>query len=66
MREEIDPAVEAELFLETTLDPEAGIKKIMEHRVKYSTREVGDYLAEMDDNGEFCDIELDAIAFRLC
>ena len=35
------------------LDPEAGIKEIKkyvrkEHGVKYSTREIGDYLSEMD------------------
>ena len=46
LREEIDPAVEAELFLETTLDPEAGIKEIKkyvrkEHGVKYSARRLG-------------------------
>ena len=51
------------------LDPEAGIKEIKkyvrkEHGVKYSTREIGDYLSEMDSNGEFLDIELDAIAIQ--
>ena len=69
LREEIDPAVEAELYLETMLDPEAGIKEIKkyvrkEHGVKYSAREIGDYLSEMDSNGEFLDIELDAIAIQ--
>ena len=38
LREEIDPAVEADLFVQATLDPEAGIKKIkkyvrQEHRM---------------------------------
>ncbi len=32
--------------------------------MKYSTREIGDYLSEMDSNGEFLDIELDAIAIE--
>ena len=69
LREEIDPAVEAELFLETTLDPEAGIKEIkkyarQEHGMKLSTREIGDYLFEMDSNFEFIDIELDAVAIQ--
>ena len=69
MREEMDPALEAELFLMTTLDPKAGIKEIKkyvrkEHGVKYSAREIGDYLSEMDSNGEFLDIELDAIAIQ--
>ena len=67
LREEIDPAVEADLFVQTTLDPEAGIKEIkkyarQEHGMKLSTREIGDYLFEMDANEEFIDIELDAIA----
>ena len=69
LREEMDPALEAELFLETTLDPKAGIKEIKkyvrkEHGVNYSAREIGDYLSEMDSNGEFLDIELDAIAIQ--
>ena len=69
LREEMDPALEAELFLMTTLDPKAGIKEIKkyvrkEHGVKYSAREIGDYLSEMDSNGEFLDIELDAIAIQ--
>ena len=69
LREEIDPEVEADLFVQATLDPEAGIKEIKkyvrkEHGVKYSTTEIGDYLSEMDSNGEFLDIELDAIAIQ--
>ena len=69
LREEMDPALEAELYLETMLDPKAGIKEIKkyvrkEHGVKYSAREIGDYLSEMDSNGEFLDIELDAIAIQ--
>ena len=69
LREEIDPAVEAELFLATTLDQKAGIKEIKkyarkEHGVKYTAREIGDYLSEMDGNGEFLDIELDAVAIQ--
>ena len=51
------------------LDPKAGIKEIKkvvrkEHGVKYSTSEIGDYLSEMDSNGEFLDIELDAVAIQ--
>ena len=69
LREEIDPAVEAELYVETMLDLEKGIKEIKkvaskQHGVKYSTTEIGDYLSEMDSNGEFLDIELDAIALQ--
>ena len=69
LREEIDPAVESELYVETMLDPEAGIKEIKkyarkEHGMKYATREIGDCLSEMDSNGEFLDIELDAIAIQ--
>jgi len=69
LREEIDPAVESDLFVQTTLDPETGIKEIkkyarQEHGVKYSSREIGDYLSEMNSNGEFLDIELDAIAIQ--
>ena len=69
LREEIDSGVEADLFVQTTLDPEAGIKEIkkyarQQHGVKYSTREIGDYLFEMDDNAEFIDVELDAVAIQ--
>ena len=69
LREEIDPAVEADLFVQTMLDPEAGIKEIkryvrQEHGMKLSTREIGDYLFEMDANAEFIDIELDAVAIQ--
>ena len=69
LREEIDPAVEADLFVKTTLDPEAGIKEIkkyarQEHGMKLSTREIGDYLFEMDANAEFIDVELDAVAIQ--
>ena len=69
LREATDPAVEAALYVETMLDPEAGIKEIKkyarkEHAVKFSTREIGDCLSEMDSNGEFLDIELDAVAIQ--
>ena len=69
LREEIDPAVEADLFVQATLDPEAGIKEIkkyarQEHGMKLSTREIGDYLFEMEANAEFIDIELDAVAIQ--
>ena len=69
LREEIDPAVEADLFVQTTLDPEAGIKEIkkyarQEHGIKYSAREIGDYLFEMESNAEFIDVELDAVAIQ--
>ena len=69
LREATDPAVESELYVETMLDPEAGIKEIKkyarkEHGVKYTAREIGDYLSEMDGNGEFLDIELDAVAIQ--
>ena len=69
LREEIDPAVEADLFVQTTLDPEAGIKEIKkyarkEHGMKLSTREIGDYLFEMESNAEFIDVELDAVAIQ--
>ena len=69
LREGIDPAVEADLFVQATLDPEAGIKEIkkyarQEHGVKYSTKEIGDYLFEMDANAEFIDVELDAVAIQ--
>ena len=69
LREEIDPAVEADLFVQTTLAPEAGIKEIkkyvrQEHGIKLSTREIGDYLFEMDANAEFIDVELDAVAIQ--
>ena len=69
LREEIDPAVEADLFVQATLDPEAGIKEIkkyarQEHGMKLSTREIGDYLFEMEANAEFIDVELDAVAIQ--
>ena len=69
LREEIDPEVEADLYVETMLDPEAGIKEIkkyarQEHGVKYSTRAIGDYLFEMESNSEFIDVELDAVAIQ--
>ena len=69
LREEMDPAVESDLFVQATLDPEAGIKEIkkyarQQHGVKYSTREIGDYLFEMDANAEFIDVELDAVAIQ--
>ena len=69
LREEMDPAVESDLFVQATLDPEAGIKEIkkyarQQHGVKYSTREIGDYLFEMEANAEFIDVELDAVAIQ--
>ena len=69
LREEMDPAVESDLFVQATLDPEAGIKEIkkyarQQHGVKYSTREIGDYLFEMESNAEFIDVELDAVAIQ--
>ena len=69
LREEIDPEVEADLFVQATLDPEAGIKEIKkyarkEHGMKFSTREIGDYLFEMESNAEFIDVELDAVAIQ--
>ena len=69
LREEIDPAVEADLFVKTTLDPEVGIKEIKkyvrkQHEMKLSGREIGDYLFEMEANAEFIDVELDAVAIQ--
>ena len=69
LREEIDPEVEAVLYMETMLDPAAGIKEIKkyarkEHGMKFSTREIGDYLFEMESNAEFIDVELDAVAIQ--
>ena len=69
LREEIDPAVESDLFVQATLDPEAGIKEIkkyarQERGMKYSAREIGDYLFEMESNAEFIDVELDAVAIQ--
>ena len=60
LREEIDPAVESDLFVQATLDPEAGINEIkkyarQEHGMKFSSREIGDYLFEMESNAEFID-----------
>ena len=58
LREEMDPAIESELFVKATLDPDEGIKEIkkyarQEHGMKFSSREIGDYLFEMDANAEF-------------
>ena len=69
LREEIDSGVEADLFVQTMLDPEAGIKEIkkyarQEHGMKFSSREIGDYLFEMEANAEFIDVELDAVAIQ--
>ena len=69
LREEMDPAVESDLFVQATLDPEAGIKEIkkyarQEHGMKFSSREIGDYLFEMEANAEFIDVELDAVAIQ--
>ena len=69
LREEIDPAVESDLFVQATLDPEGGINEIkkyarQEHGMKFSSREIGDYLFEMESNAEFIDGELDAIAIQ--
>ena len=69
LREEIDPAVEADLYVQTKLDPEAGIKEIKKYArqgrgMKLSTREIGDYLFEMEANAEFIDVELDAVAIQ--
>ena len=55
--------------MQTTLDPEADIKDVkkyarQEHGMKFSSREIGDYLFEMDANAEFIDIELDAIVIQ--
>ena len=32
--------------------------------MKFSSREIGDYLFEMESNAEFIDVELDAVAIQ--
>lgn len=57
------------VFVQATLDPVAGIKDVkkyarQEHGTKFSSREIGDYLFEMDANAEFIDIELNAVVIQ--
>jgi hypothetical protein len=45
------------VFVQATLDPVAGIKDVkkyarQEHGTKFSSREIGDYLFEMDANDQ--------------
>ena len=62
----VAPEVQAELYGLMTSDPEAGKQRMVEiaaeKGVTLTTEEVRGFLLQMDDEEEFDDIELDAVA----
>ena len=66
VRTSVAPEVQSELFLLMTKDPDAAINRMVEiageKGLTVSSEEVRGFLRAMDDEQEFDDIELDAIA----
>ena len=66
LRASVSPEVQADLFKLFTSDPEASYKRMVElaaeKGVTLTTDEVKGFLAQMDEDEEFDDIELDAVA----
>ena len=66
LRASVSPEVQADLFKLFTSDPEASFQRMVEiaaeKGVTFSVDEVQRFLKQMDDDEEFDDIELDAIA----
>ena len=66
LRASVSPEVQADLFNLFTSDPEASFQRMVklaaEKGVTLTAEEVKGFLKQMDDEEEFDDIELDAIA----
>ena len=66
LRASVSPEVQADLFKLFTSDPEASFQRMVElaaeKGVTLTAEEVKGFLKQMDDEEEFDDIELDAIA----
>ena len=66
VRTSVSPEVQSELFQLMSKDPDAAISRMVEiageQGLKVSSEEVRGFLRAMDDDEEFDDIELDAIA----
>ena len=66
VRTSVAPEVQSELFQLMSKDPDAAINRMVEiageKRLTVSSEEVRGFLRAMDDDEEFDDIELDAIA----
>ena len=66
LRASVPPEVQANLFKLFTSDPEASYKRMVElaaeKGVILTTEEVKSFLQQMDEDDEFDDFELDAVA----
>ena len=66
LRAAVAPEVQADLFKLFTSDPEASYKRMVElaaeKGVTFTAEEVKGFLKQMNEDDEFDDIELDAIA----
>ena len=66
LRAGVAPALQTELVGLMTSDPEAGKQRMVEiaaaQGVTLTTEEVRGFLLQMDDEEEFDDVELDAVA----
>ena len=66
VRTSVAPEVQSELFQLITKDPDAAINRMVEiageKGLKVTSEEVRGFLRAMDDEEEFDDIEVDAIA----
>ena len=66
LRDSVPAEVQSELFRLFTSDPEASYKRMVElaaeKGVILTTEEVKGFLKQMDEDDEFDDIELDAVA----
>ena len=66
LRASVSPEVQADLFKLFTSDPEASFQRMVElaaeKGVALTAEEVKGFLKQMDDEEEFDDIELDAVA----
>ena len=66
MRDAVPAAVQGELFKLMTSDPDASIQRMVEIAAEkgmtVTSEEVRGFLRQMDDDDEFDDFELDAVA----
>ena len=66
MRDAVPMSVQGELFKLMTADPDASIQRMMEIAAEkgmtVTSEEVRGFLRQMDDDDEFDDFELDAVA----
>ena len=66
MRDAVPAAVQGELFKLMTADPDASIQRMVEIAAEkgmtVTADEVRGFLRQMDDDDEFDDFELDAVA----